>query len=301
MPLLEGTPVVCHPDPTDVVKIARLIYKYKVTVMCGTSTFLGMYCRNKKVLPEMLASLRLVIAGAEKLTEQVHNSFKHKFNLDVYEGYGATEVAPVASANLPNTLMSDRWQVQVTQKQGTVGLPVPGTAFKIVDPETLQSLPANTEGMVLIGGTQVMKGYLNNPEKTQQVLIPEGDFTWYVTGDKGKLDEDGFLTIVDRYSRFAKVAGEMVSLSAVEQRIEKVLNDPSIEMMAISMPDEKKGEKIIILHTGEIDAKQIREGLQAIPGSNLMIPAAYQQVDAIPKLGSGKKNYTAGKLLLGEM
>lgn len=301
MPLLEGTPVVCHPDPTDVVRISRLIHKYKVSVMCATSTFLGMYCRNRKVLPQTLESLRLVIAGAEKLSDQVRIDFKQKFSLDVYEGYGATEVAPVASANLPDTLMSDNWQVQVTQKLGTVGLPVPGTAFKIVDPQTLQTLPTNTEGMVLIGGTQVMKGYLNNPEKTKQVLIPEADYTWYITGDKGKLDEDGFLTIVDRYSRFAKVAGEMVSLSAVEQRIEKVIHDSDIELMAINVPDDKRGEKIIVLHTGTMDAKQIREGLQAIPGSNLMIPAAYQQVDAIPKLGTGKKDYSAGKLLLGEL
>ncbi len=277
MPLLEGTPVVCHPDPTDVVKIARLIHKYKVSVMCATSTFLGMYCRNKKVLPQMLDSLRLVVAGAEKLSDQVRVDFKQKFKLDIFEGYGATEVAPVASANLPDTLMSDNWRVQVTQKEGTVGLPVPGTAFKIVDPDTMESLPVNTEGMILIGGTQVMKGYLNNPEKTKQVLVPDTDFTWYITGDKGRSDEDGFLIIVDRYSRFAKVAGEMVSLSAVEQRI----------------------EKIIILHTGTIDSKKVREGLQVMPGSNLMIPAGYQEVDALPTLGSGKKNYAAGKLLLG--
>ena len=301
MPLLEGTPMVCHPDPTDVVKIARLIHTHKVSVMCATSTFLGMYCRNRKVLPQMLESLRLVIAGAEKLSDQVRINFKQKFKLDVYEGYGATEVAPVASANLPDTLMDDNWQVQVTQKEGTVGLPVPGTAFRIVDPQTMQPLPVNTEGMVLIGGTQVMKGYLNNPEKTKQVLLPEADFTWYITGDKGRLDEDGFLTIVDRYSRFAKVAGEMVSLSAVEQRIEKIIDNADIEVMAINMPDDKKGEKIILLHTGEVDAKQMREGLQAIPGSNLMIPAAYQHVDAIPKLGTGKKDYTKAKILLEEL
>ena len=301
MPLLEGTPVVCHPDPTDVVNIAQLIEKYKVSIMCATSTFLSMYCRNKKVLPDMLASLRLVIAGAEKLSTQVRTDFKHKFDLNIYEGYGATEVAPVASANLPNAEASELWQVQVTQKVGTVGLPVPGTAFKIVDPETLEPLPVNTEGMILIGGTQVMKGYLNDPARTEQALIPEGKYTWYITGDKGKLDEDGFLTIVDRYSRFAKIGGEMISLGLVEQKIEKFLNNPDIEIMAVAVPDAKKGEKIILLYTGEIDPKEIRASFIAEPGNNLLIPSKYLAVTDIPKLGSGKKDYASGKLLVGEI
>lgn len=301
MPLLEGTPVVCHPDPTDVANVAKLIEKYQVTIMCATSTFLGMYCRNRKISSAMLQSLRLVIAGAEKLSTQVRKDFKEKFGLEIYEGYGATEVAPVASANLPDVAASEIWQGQVTQKLGTVGLPVPGTAFKIVDPETMQTLPVNTEGMILIGGTQVMKGYLNDPSRTRQALIPADNYTWYITGDKGKLDEDGFLTIVDRYSRFAKVGGEMVSLGLVEQKIEKILNDPDAEVMAIAVPDAKKGEKIILLYHGTLDPKMVRTQMLAEPGNNLLLPADYVHVDAIPKLGSGKKDYNSGKLLLGEM
>jgi acyl-[acyl-carrier-protein]-phospholipid O-acyltransferase/long-chain-fatty-acid--[acyl-carrier-protein] ligase len=298
MPLIEGTPMICHPDPTDVVAVANLITQYKVTVMCATSTFLGMYCRNKKLLPPMLASLRLVIAGAEKLSEKIRHDFKQKFDLDIYEGYGTTEVAPVASTNLPDAIEDDKWQVQISQRIGTVGLPLPGTAFKIVDPDTLEELPLSEEGMILIGGTQVMKGYLHDPEKTRQVLVPDHDITWYITGDKGKLDKQGFLTIVDRYSRFAKIGGEMVSLSAVEQRIEKIINNNDIEIMAINVADDKKGEKIILLHTGEIDPKIIREKLAKVAGSNLMIPANYIKVDNIPKLGSGKKDFAGGKILL---
>jgi acyl-[acyl-carrier-protein]-phospholipid O-acyltransferase/long-chain-fatty-acid--[acyl-carrier-protein] ligase len=301
MPLLEGTPVVCYPDPTDVGKISRLIHKKKVTVMCATSTFLGMYCRNKKVLPQMLSTLRLVIAGAEKLNQQTHDDFKNKFNVDIYEGYGTTEVAPVASSNLPNALNAKDWHEQITNKPGTVGLPLPGTAFKIVDPDTLDALPSNTEGMILIGGTQVMKGYLNNPEKTQQVLIPDGDVTWYITGDKGKLDEDGFLTIVDRYSRFAKIGGEMVSLSSVEQHVAMAVNNSDIDVMALAKADVKKGEKIVMLHTGEIDTQIVRQAMQAAGCNNLMIPTAFVQVEALPKLGSGKKDYKAGQLMLGEI
>lgn len=301
MPLIEGTPMICHPDPTDVIKIAKLIHEHQITIMCATSTFLGMYCRNKKVLPDTLASLRLVIAGAEKLSEKVRDDFRAKFKLEIFEGYGTTEVAPVASTNLPDATGDDDWQVQVSQRVGTVGLPLPGTAFKIVDPDTHEELPTGTEGMILIGGTQVMKGYLNDAKKTAEVLIPDQEFTWYITGDKGHLDEEGFLTIVDRYSRFAKIGGEMVSLSAVEQRIEKLINDNAIEIMAVAIPDLKKGEKIVLLHTGKLESKWIREKLLSEAGSNLMLPSVYLALDDLPKLGSGKKDFASGKKLALEI
>ncbi|PHQ82482.1 MAG: acyl-[ACP]--phospholipid O-acyltransferase [Coxiella sp. (in: Bacteria)] len=298
MPLVEGTPMVCHPDPTDAVRIGKLIYKHKVTVMCGTSTFFGLYCRNRKCLPQMLESLRLVIAGAEKLSHRIRQEFKLKFNLDIYEGYGATEVAPVASSNLPDALNSDDWHVQQANKVGTVGLALPGSAFKIVDPDTYDALPIGSEGMVLIGGTQVMKGYLNNPEKTARVLICEDHITWYITGDKGVIDADGFLTIVDRYSRFAKIGGEMVSLSSIEQRCEAAIDNPDIELMAVAIPDAKKGEKIVVLHTGSIDPAAMREAITKEAGNNLLVPASYIQVDELPKLGSGKKDYVTAKHLV---
>jgi acyl-[acyl-carrier-protein]-phospholipid O-acyltransferase/long-chain-fatty-acid--[acyl-carrier-protein] ligase len=297
MPLVEGTPMVCHADPTDAVRIGRLVYKHKVTVMCGTSTFFGLYCRNRKVLPQMFESLRLIVAGAEKLSDKIRLEFKEKFNKDIYEGYGATEVAPVASSNLPDVLNSDDWYVQSANKPGSVGLPVPGTAIKIVDPDTHAELPIGDDGMILIGGTQVMKGYLHNPEKTHEVLIREDHITWYITGDKGHIDEDGFLTIVDRYSRFAKIAGEMVSLSQVENAVESAIDNNEIEVMAINIPDPKKGEKIVLLHTGEVDEKLIRSSIIENTSNNLLIPNIYSKIDELPKLGSGKKDYKQGKAL----
>ena len=298
MPLIEGTPMVCHADPTDVVKIAKLIFEYRVTFMCGTSTLFGLYCRNSRVLSQMLQPLRFVIAGAEKLNPMIRQEFKTKFNLDIYEGYGTTEVAPVASSNLPNVLDDGDWFLHVFNRVGTVGLPLPGTAFRIVDPETLMDLPINVEGMVLIGGTQVMKGYLKNPEKTAQVLIPDGDITWYITGDKGRIDEEGYLTIVDRYSRFAKMAGEMISLSAVESAISKVIVDENMDIMVVAVADEKKGEKLVLLHTLPIDAKIMREKLSAAGVNNLYFPAEYRLVPELPRLGSGKKDYHAAKKLV---
>ncbi len=301
MPLVEGVPFACHPDPTDAAAIGKLVYRYKATVMCGTSTFLGLYCRNRKLQPLMFQSLRLVIAGAEKLSANVQQAFKDKFNITIYEGYGTTEVAPVASSNLPDILNPNDWHLHVANKPGTVGLALPGSAFRIVDPDTLEPLASGEEGLILVGGTQVMRGYLNNPEKTRDVLIEDGDITWYKTGDKGRLDEDGFLTIVDRYSRFAKVGGEMISLGAVEQKIIKAINDDDIDILAVAIPDDKKGEKIILLYSMDIEAKVLRDMLIDAKVENIMLPAEFIRMDELPKLGSGKKDFASAKKMVLEL
>jgi len=298
MPLVEGTPFVCHPDPTDALAIGKLCCKYNATVLCGTSTFFGMYCRNKKLVPEMLTSLRFVIAGAEKLSAEVREGFKKKFGVDIYEGYGSTEVAPVASTNLPNILNPVDWHLHIGHKLNTVGLPVPGAAFRIVDPVSLADLPIGEQGMILIGGTQVMRGYLNNPEKTADVLINDGDMTWYKTGDKGMLDSDGFLSIVDRYSRFAKIGGEMVSLTQVEAAARTALGD-DIDVMAITLPDPKKGEKIHLLYQHPQPIDNIKEKLTKSGINALQMPSEFSALAELPRLGSGKKDYvTAKKTLL---
>ena len=187
MPLIEGIPVVCHPDPTDAVNIAKAIAKYRATIFCGTSTFLRLYTKNNRVHPLMLESLRIVVAGAEKLSPDVRDAFKLKFNKDIYEGYGATETTPVAGVNIPDQLDTNYWRVQLGTKLGTVGLPLPGSSFRIVDPETLKELPVGEDGLILIGGTQVMLGYLKDPDKTNEVIVELDDQRWYKTGDKGHL------------------------------------------------------------------------------------------------------------------
>ncbi len=210
LPLIEGIPVIFHPDPADVLNIARAIARHQVTLFFATSTFLRLYTRNLRIHPIMLESLRLVMAGAEKMNAGVREGFEHKFNKTIYVGYGTTETTPVASVNLPDRLDTRNWQVQVGHKAGTVGLPLPGSSFRIVDPETLKERPVNEDGLILIGGSQVMLGYLGDENKTREVIVELDGKRWYKTGDKGHLDEDGFLTIVDRYSRFAKIAGEMI-------------------------------------------------------------------------------------------
>ena len=299
LPLIEGIPMVCQPDPTDVVSVAKAAAKYKTTIMFGTSTFLRFYCRNSKVHPLMLDSLRLVIAGAEKLSADVRQSFELKFKKAIYEGYGMTECAPIVGVNLPDQLDNARWKIKTSNKLGTIGQPLSGTSIRIVDPESFKELATNEEGMVIIAGPQVMSGYLNSPEKTAEVLIEEDGITWYVTGDKGKLDADGFLTLIDRYSRMAKLGGEMVSLSAVEQLIRPALIEQDYlgDIVATSVEDKRKGEKLIVLLDQNFDQKALINYLKKTKANALMRPNDWIQVDEIPRLGAGKVDFTKAKKL----
>ncbi|MBA2648621.1 MAG: MFS transporter [Legionella sp.] len=298
MPLLRGITFICYPDPTNAMATAKLICKHKVTIFCSTSSLLGLYVRNGSIHPEMLDSLRMVVAGAEKLSLSIYKEFKEKFNLEIYEGYGATEVAPVASCNLPNVISTNDWHVQKSYKIGSVGLPLPGCVFRVVDPLTLEDLPTGEEGLVLVGGTQVMEGYLNLPEKTKDVLILDDDYTWYKTGDKGRLDKDGFLTIVDRYSRFAKIAGELISLSQVEKYWQDPFKVEDIEIMAVSLPDSKKGEQLGLVYSGPLSEAHLKTQLMSSNIPKIMLPKHIRQVLELPKLGNGKRDYLAAKQLL---
>jgi len=300
LPLIEGIPVACHPDPTDGFGIGKMAAKYEATMLFATATFFRLYTRNRKLHPLMFKSLRMVVAGAEKLPNEIREAFKKKFGKNIYEGYGATETTPVASVNIPDVLMQDSWKAQVGNKAGTVGLPLPGSSFKIVDPESFEALSTGEEGMILIGGTQIMKGYIGDPEKTASVIKEIDGIRWYVTGDKGRLDEDGFLTIVDRYSRFAKVAGEMVSLGLVEREIVTVLEEND-QVAVVALPDTKKGEKLVLLLEGELDVEELQDKVKELGLNPLFVPSEYYKVDALPKLGTGKADFKGAKKLAGEL
>lgn len=305
LPLIEGIKCVAHPDPTDGLGLGKLISKYKATIMCGTSTFFRLYTKNPKVEAFMFETLRLTVAGAEKLREDVRIEFEKKFNKEILEGYGLTETTPVAACNLPNTLASDG-TFQVGHKQRSVGMPIPGTIIKIVNPDTFEELEVEEEGMIIVSGIQVMKGYLKDEERSKKVLKEIDGHTFYITGDKGKLDSDGFLYIVDRYSRFAKLGGEMISLGAIEQKISKLMfidkninKENDIDFIVSSVPDEKKGEKIILLISGVNSdfVQNLKNQMIKIFDNKLMLPSVVRIVDEIPKLGSGKKDYNNAKKL----
>jgi acyl-[acyl-carrier-protein]-phospholipid O-acyltransferase/long-chain-fatty-acid--[acyl-carrier-protein] ligase len=294
MPLIEGIPAICHPDPTDVVNIAKGISRYQATIFCGTSTFLRLFNKNTRIHPLMLDSLRITVAGAERLNPEIRAQFGLKFGKTIYEGYGTTETAPVASVNIPDRISTDDWHIQTGHKIGTVGLPLPGSSARIVDPNTLEILPTGEDGLILIGGTQVMQGYLDDPDKTADAIVEMSGLRWYKTGDKGHIDADGFLTIIDRYSRFAKIGGEMVSLSAVEASINTKL-PPDIEILATTIPDDKKGESIVLLYTGTIDESELKINIKQSALTALSFPSKLIEVDAIPKLGSGKSDFNQAK------
>ena len=291
MPLSEGIPIVCHADPKDVTTIASGIQKYSGTILVGTPTFLRMYTISKKVSSESIQSLRLVVAGAEKLRSEVRDGFESKFNMPVYEGYGTTETSPGASVNLPD--LDSPYKLR--NRPGTVGKAFSGTEFRIVDPDSLEPLPTGEDGLILIGGPQIMKGYLKMPEKTAEVIELIDGFRWYRTGDKGHLDEDGFLTIVDRYSRFAKIGGEMISLTTVEEEILTACNNNDLEIAATCLPDERKGEKIILLSTIDLEKSQLSKILSDAKINPLYHPSTVLIVEEIPKLGSGKTDFGATK------
>ena len=291
MPLSEGIPIVCHADPKDVTTIASGIKKYSGTILVGTPTFLRMYTVSKKVTSESMQSLRLVVAGAEKLRSDVRDGFEAKFKMPVYEGYGTTETSPGASVNLPDI----ESPYKLRNRPGTVGKAFSGTEFKIVDPDSIEPLPTGEDGLILIGGPQIMKGYLKMPEKTAEVIELIDGYRWYRTGDKGHLDEDGFLTIVDRYSRFAKIGGEMISLTTVEEEILDACNEKDLEIAATCLPDQRKGEKIVLLATNSLDKNQLKRLLSDAKVNPLYHPAQVLIVEEIPKLGSGKTDFGATK------
>ena len=291
MPLSEGIPIVCHADPKDVSTIASGIQKYSGTILVGTPTFLRMYTISKKVTSESMHSLRLVVAGAEKLRSEVRDGFETKFKMPVYEGYGTTETSPGASVNLPDIESPHK----LRNRPGTVGKAFSGTEFRIVDPDSLDPIPTGEDGLILIGGPQIMKGYLKMPEKTAEVIELIDGYRWYRTGDKGHLDEDGFLTIVDRYSRFAKIGGEMISLTTVEEEILDACNDKDLEIAATCLPDQRKGEKIVLLATNNLDKNELKKMLSDAKVNPLYHPTQVLMVEEIPKLGSGKTDFGATK------
>ena len=199
----------------------------------------------------------------------------------------------MASVNVPDAIEIANWKVQTGTKPGTVGMPLPGTSFRVVDPATLEALPTGADGLILIGGVQVMKGYLNDPARTAEAVVELDGQRWYKTGDKGHLDADGFLTIVDRYSRFAKLGGEMVSLGAIEEQARRALEEPDLELCAVALPDARKGERIVLLLAGGQDPDALRTRLIDAGVNPLMLPSAVLSVESVPKLGSGKTDFAA--------
>ena len=285
-PMIAGVRAVTYPTPVDVVKNAQLIERYKISLLVTTPTFLRGYL--KRAEPEQFASIKLLVTGAEKLPLQLAEVFEQKFGKHVLEGYGLTETAPVVSTNLPDPAPSRPTDtVQSSSRVGSVGKMLPGEAAQIRDPETNKLLSPHELGMLWLKGPNIFEGYLNEPKRTADVLR-DG---WFKTGDLGRLDEDGFLYIEGRLSRFSKIAGEMVPHETIEGKIIEGFGLKMEEervVAIIGVPDQVKGEALVLLSTRDLSLDKIRELLLMAGLPNLWVPRTIKRVEKIPILGSGK-------------
>ena len=287
-PLVTGCGAVYHPDPLDAKAIGALIEKHKGTFLLSTPTFCGNYAR--KCSREQLASLRFVLVGAERLRGETAHEFQEKFGVQLLEGYGCTEMAPVVSVNAPDFRAGS--DTQVASKPGTVGHPLPGVAVKVVDPQTGETLPPNTEGLLLAKGANRMLGYLGNPELTSSVTR-DG---WYVTGDIASVDDEGFIRITDRLSRFSKIGGEMVPHLKIEDAVADILGGPACVVTGV--PDQQRGERLVLLYTdGGVAPRDLWRRLSQIGMPALWVPKCDDifQVASLPLLGTGKLDLRAIK------
>jgi len=290
MPPIHGIGSVFHPNPLDAKLIGELMAKYSITLAVATPTFLQAYLR--RCSPEHFGSLLYMIVGAEKLTERLSLAFEEIFGLRPLEGYGCTECAPVVAVNAPGYRAPGFHQVSA--RRGTIGRPLPGVAVRIVHPETMELLPPNQPGLLLVKGPNVMKGYLGRPETTAEV-IRDG---WYVTGDIATMEDDGFLVITDRLTRFSKIGGEMVPHIKIEERLHEFADRAEQVFAVAAVPDEKKGERIVVLHTlQEVELGMVLEKFQQCDLPALWKPKSTQffHVEALPYLGTGKIDLRAVK------
>jgi acyl-[acyl-carrier-protein]-phospholipid O-acyltransferase/long-chain-fatty-acid--[acyl-carrier-protein] ligase len=285
-PLIEGVRIVTYPNPLEAVKCAALIGQYKLTFLLATPTFLRLYLR--KAEPEQLSSLRLIITGAEKLPLELASHFEERFRKKVFEGYGLTETAPVVSVNLPDPEPKKPGEhVQSSSRLGSVGRLAPGIAAEVREPETGRKLSLFDAGMLWLRGVNIFEGYLHDQERTEEVLR-DG---WLKTGDIGRFDEDGFLYIEGRLSRFSKIGGEMVPHEAIEHKIIELLGLSGRDerpLAIVGVQDEAKGEALVLLSAVDIDSEELRKKLYAAGVPNLWIPKQVQRVETIPVLASGK-------------
>ncbi|MBN1589858.1 MAG: AMP-binding protein, partial [Pirellulales bacterium] len=284
-PLMLEPSGIYHPNPLEPRPVGKLCKKYGGTILVATPTFLRSYLR--RVEPEDFATLNLVVLGAEKMPLELATAFEKQFGVRPIEGYGTTELSPAVAANVPKSRLGDTNQLAL--KEGSIGKPLPGISARVVDLDTGEDLEPNHNGMLLVTGPNVMKGYLDEPEKTAKVMR-DG---WYVTGDVARIDEDGFIFITGRLNRFAKIGGEMVPHLGVEEAIVRMLglDEEEVRVVVTSVPDERKGERLVVLHTGL--EKSPDEICRALAGAGLPpiwipSPENFRQVNEIPLLGSGK-------------
>ena len=296
LPLLSGCAASYHPNPLDGAGIAKMVRRNSCTILVSTPTFLVSYMRRANAAD--FSTLRHCIAGAEKLKPKLADSFEEKFGVRPLEGYGATELSPLACVNVPNVERYGR--TIMGTKPGSIGQPIPGVAVSVRNPETGEPVPHGEEGVMWIRGPNVMIGYLHNPEATREVL-QDG---WYNTSDVAYIDRDGFITITDRLARFSKIGGEMVPHVAVEDALLGGLDTEERVLAVTAVPDEKRGERLVVLHTADSGgAEKLQQILQVSDLPNLWRPSpkSFYEVADLPVLATGKLDLGAVRKLAADL
>jgi len=291
LPLVTGSYVLLYISPLHYRVVPAAFYNLNCTVFFGTNTLMNGYAR--KAHPFDFRTLRYVFAGAEKLQESTSSLWLQKFGARIFEGYGATECSPCVSLNVPMHL-----------QLGSAGQFLPGIEFKLEPVEGIQGRPGRAKGgtnagRLLVRGPNIMKGYVN-PEANAQFQSLNG---WYDTGDVVEVDSEGYLHILGRLKRFAKISGEMVSLTAVEDALSTAFPEfgPKFAIAVIARPDPIRGEKLVAVSTEpKLTLTQIREAIRAHGLSNLAVPKELTTIHELPRLGTGKINHRELANLLQE-
>jgi acyl-[acyl-carrier-protein]-phospholipid O-acyltransferase/long-chain-fatty-acid--[acyl-carrier-protein] ligase len=293
-PLLRGCGLVTSPSPLDTRALVDAVRLERVTVLLGAPTFLRPLLR--KAGPGDLRSLDLVVTGAERLPEDLRRRFLEAFHVEILQGYGLTETSPASNLNQPNPPVTTATaEEQVGNRAGTVGRLLPGISARFVDPDSFADVAPGEAGVLLLKGPNVFSRYLG--DAAPGASLRDG---WFVTWDLARMDEDGFVTIEGRLARFSKVGGEMVPHGAVEQGIAELFGiDPGEAQAVVVMgvPDEAKGEALVVLTTLGLGAAEVRERLSSAGFPNLWVPREVLRVPAIPVLGTGKLDLAACKRL----
>ena len=282
-----GTPISYIANPLDAALVVKTCDTFNVTILCATPTFLQKYMM--KVKNNEFRCLRLCITGAEKLKTELADRYREMTGRDIVEGYGCTELSPIVTVNLNNSIFTLGTR---SDHPGSIGCPLPGIHVRIVDINTGVELPPGVDGRLQVRAGSVMKGYLNAPELTAQVI----QNNYYDTGDIAHMDNDGYVYITGRANRFSKIGGEMVPHEGVEDAITRLLHSEVREVAVAGRSDRAKGERLVIFHVIEnIDIPAIINGLREAGLPNIWIPKAedFVKVESIPTLGSGKLDLAA--------
>lgn len=286
LPLIKGIPIVTIPSPLEINKTITAIENEQVSILLGTPTFLRGYL--KKGSSNKFKSLQYVVAGAEKSNIDFIKQWETLAECKYLEGYGLTETSPVISLNTTTHGI----------KHGSVGKLLPSVIVKTIHPETKQDLRRHDSGILCFQGNNIFTEYVMDRSKTNSSF----ENGWFVTGDIGKLDEDGFLFIEGRLSRFSKIGGEMIPHEKIESEAIKILewqHDEQIKLVIVGIPHDRKGEELYLITTENIDFTNLRSKLSMQLG-NLFVPKKHKIVNEIPVLATGKLDLHAIKELVNE-